>query len=135
MRIRTTAQGEIELAASVEEFKALRARVRDIVVGAAEAVSVAAEMGYDPSPYDAILARLVIERIDQPVCAAIAGDALRIAGSSKGLDAFCSDLAFDDAAVPGCHSHYEHYDGHPFISPDSMPLVIAVGYVQAAPPN
>jgi hypothetical protein len=127
MRIRTSANGDTELAASVEELHTMRDRVRDVISGAAATAFLDAEMGYDPSPYDTALARLVVASADQPVCVAIVGDDLRVVGSSGGLDAFCSYLIFDDAAVGRCHSHYEYYEGHAFISPNSKPLVITVG--------
>ena len=93
-----------------------------------EMVTVEAEVAYDPAPYESKLCRLVIQCVDERVRVTIQADTLHIVGSRDGLHAFCSFLQFDGDAVPGRHSHYEYYDKHPFIAPDSLPLVISVGY-------
>jgi len=54
MRIRISAQGGTDLEASIKELQELQVRIQYLLDGRAETISVDAETGYDPSPYDAM---------------------------------------------------------------------------------
>jgi hypothetical protein len=73
---------------------------------------------------------------DGPVKVAVNGSRLQACGSPQMLHKLASffdgaleanlAIRFADATVPGTHNHYYWFEGNPFVSCDSTPLVIQV---------
>jgi hypothetical protein len=82
----------------------------------------------DPSPYRMLLRRILVSiepgaLVDLQVNE---GGDLLISGSRENLSQFANEVsAFADDERLADHMHVEHYDGHFYLSPDAVPLVIS----------
>ena len=83
----------------------------------------AADPAANPFPYSKSLAEMVVRRADWPARLSVCALTLELSGTPDTLSLFCSFL--DSAVSEGSHAHFEYYDDNPYISPDSIPLVIA----------
>lgn len=113
---------DLELAGSSEELAAISDRVERLQPG--EHLVVACSTAGDPSPYASHLRQLRIEVAHGPVAVSVRDEVLNISGSLLTIQAFASFLVFH-GEQPGMHNHFEYFEGNEFISPTSIPLVIA----------
>jgi len=113
------ARGELcafhDLLLAVSQGQPPRARVPVLIDG-------------DPAPYDLFLSALEVHLSNGPaVVRVVESNRVEVTGSSEALRGLASFFDFNEEASAGYHHHVEYYDGHPFISPTSEPLVVTVG--------
>jgi hypothetical protein len=79
-----------------------------------------------PAPYDRLLAAIVVE--DAPgqsvTFSVTSDDFLRIAGDKGKMDIVAANVEnFAKESPDNHHSHVEHFPGHFYLAPDSVPVV------------
>ncbi|MEU7826029.1 hypothetical protein [Catellatospora sp. NPDC049133] len=78
------------------------------------------------APYERLLAGvLVVTRPGRPAEFTVRGDRLAIGGDARHLTTMADALAGVGELPPGRHEHVEHYPDHPYLGPDSLPVVVA----------
>jgi hypothetical protein len=127
MRLRWSPGEGLDLAGHHVELRALR----DVVLATAAMESGLARVptvSYgDPAPYASFLSAIEIRRVQGPLTIKVTQDGiLEVTGGSEALNGFASFLRFDGDGTAGAHSHVEFYEGHPFISRSSEPLVVTL---------
>src|SRR5262252_4591262 len=123
MVIRSTAN-EADISGSVSELRRLSIQIARIAYG--EVLNFEADAALSPSPYDATLTHFEVMASDGPVKVTVNGSRLQACGGPEMLHKFASFFDFADRAAAGAHNHYDWFEGNPFVSPDSTPLVIRV---------
>jgi hypothetical protein len=123
MVIRSTAN-EADISGSVSELRRLSTQTARIADG--EVLNFEADTAVSPSPYDATLAHFEVTASDGPVKVTASGSRLQACGSPEMLHKLASFFDFADGTAPGTHNHYDWFEGNPFVSCDSTPLVIRV---------
>ena len=125
MRLRWTPDSSLELAGNRVELRELHEVVLATAAGPASEARVPAQTDGDPTPYASFLSTLEVRR--GPLLIRVTeGSELEVTGSAEALRGFVSFLEFGDDESNGAHSHVEPYDGHPFISPVSEPLLVSL---------
>jgi predicted metal-binding protein len=119
-------QGDIDLSGTPQELQAIAESIRELLDSDLESVTIDAETGYDPAPYDANVPLLRIRKGTGPGRVSLVDEALLIEGSPESLAKFTSYLGFAPDAQPSHHTHYEYWTGADWISPESMPLIIGI---------
>jgi hypothetical protein len=82
----------------------------------------------DPAPYQKSLSSLKVIRGSGPTCVSVESDNLVISGSDESLARFSTWFEFPSNTSGGTHAHYEYFPGDPYISPDSLTLVIGISH-------
>jgi len=93
------------------------------------------------APYGRALTAVtvVLDEHTTGACIARQGDVLRIVGPGSALCSLADNLRqFEVWQREGClfphtHQHLEHWPGHPFLTPDSNPLVAEIEVAEVAP--
>jgi hypothetical protein len=110
-----------------EELLAIKARILDLAEVADGKIEVDGDCPGSPSPYDALLERLVISCGSGPIRASIrAKRELNITAKSECLRGLASFFSVPDGAEGGWHTHLEFYPGNDWIAEDSEPTVISL---------
>jgi hypothetical protein len=127
MRVRWSPEEGLDLGGDHAEMRALHDLALATATGGSGDACVSADTHGDPAPYASFLSALEFRRLEGPLVIRVADrGVLEVTGGPESLKGFASFLSFDDAARPGAHSHVEFYEGHPFISPASEPLVVSL---------
>jgi hypothetical protein len=127
IRIRYSAPSDLEISGSAADLETIRHGLLGLLVLPAQhEIQFEADTQCDPRPYMNVIPKLIIRKGQGPTRVTAENYSVQIAGSIDSLDAFASFLDFESTAIPGSHTHYEYYDDNPYISPDSVPLVIAI---------
>jgi hypothetical protein len=127
LRIRYSAPSDLEISGSVADLEAVRHGLLGLLVLPAQhEIGFEADTQCAPQPYTSVLPKLIIHKGQGPTRVTVENHSVQVAGSIDSLDAFASFLDFESAAISGSHTHYEYYEGNPYISPDSVPLVFAI---------
>ena len=124
--------GGVELRGSAQALSIL---VEFLTSGDAAGVRrLEVEPGSSPEPYDVFLTAVRVVRVDGATRVGLAGTTLEFSGAQEGLRLLAENIAWvAEQSGPGSnaesssHLHVEYYPGHPFLSPDSEPLVVALG--------
>ena len=114
---------ELDLSGSASELRGIAAAIAALREG--EVCKFSADLAADPTPYQRCLATFEIAASGGPVRLTVDGNALRATGSPDMLKKFASFFEFADDHCPGDHTHYEWYDGSPYSTEDSRPLVVS----------
>jgi hypothetical protein len=86
-----------------------------------------ADTGFDPAPYDFVIPTLKVQIGAGPTKVSITDEELLVEGAPVYLASFATSLSgFWPSEKFPCHSHYKHFEGCDWISPDSAPLVIGI---------
>jgi hypothetical protein len=126
IELRYSPPNELDIMGTVPELGDVRSAVLEAAQSTAAHVELNADASIDPSPYDAMLSRLVVETGTGPTKVSVTNDAIHIVGSPSCLETLASFLNFKPDAQRGDHTHYEYYEGNQWIAPDSVPLVFSV---------
>ena len=126
IELRYCAPNELDISGTVPELHELRRAVLKAAASSAAVIEIDADSSIDPSPYDTVLSKLIVETVSGPTKVSVTNDTVHIGGSSNCLEALASFLNFKSDAQEGDHAHYEHYEGNQWIAPDSVPLVLSV---------
>lgn len=127
IRIRYTAPRELDLSGSVEVMRAVRQSILTLIETEGPDVTVEASTAFDPAPYDEVLCRLVISRSQGPVKVEVTSEReVHVSGSTDYLKGLASCLDFPAWTTLWTHTHVEYFEGHPFLTSDSIPLVVSV---------
>ena len=127
MRLRWTPKGSLELAGNRGELRDLQKLVLATAAGPAYEARVRAQTDGDPVPYATFLSALEVRRTVGPLLIRVTeGSELEVTGSAEALRGLVSFLEFSDDESDEAHRHVEFFDGHPFISPASEPLVVSL---------
>ena len=113
------ASDEVDLRGSTRVLMKIASAVRALKAGGE--YRYPADASADPAPYERCLGDLRVVATNGPVRVSTNGSTLVVEGHQEHLDRFASFLALERA---GDHSHYEHYEGNPYIASDSCPLVV-----------
>src|SRR5262245_5245954 len=119
-----SAANEADISGSPSELRRLSTQIARIASG--EVLNFEADTAVSPAPYDATLTHFEVMASDGPVKVTASGSRLQACGSPQMLHKFASFFDFADADAPGTHNHYDWFEGNPFVSCDSTPLVIRV---------
>ena len=126
IELRYSAPNELDIAGTVPELADVQQAVQEGAKSSGACIELEANSSIDPSPYEEVLSKLVVETAVGPMKVSVRNGTIRIAGSPDCLDALASFLKFKPDAQKGDHSHYEYYEGNQWIAPDSVPLVFSV---------
>lgn len=127
MRIRYSPPSEIDPEGTPVEFRVLWKDLMDALNSGSVELTLDTETTFNPSPYQTALVRLYIHSVTGRIQVSVSEEGeLTIAGPGDGLAAFAACLVTPDDVKDGYHRHFEYWDGHAFIAPDSLPLVISV---------
>lgn len=98
----------------------------------ARATVAADRPGLPAAPYSDWLSGVRVEPdIEAGAGVYVEDNSAIIRGAPQALDTLASNLEFAaSASQVGEHLHLEHYDGHPYLRPDTVPLA-----VQQQPPE
>jgi hypothetical protein len=128
MRVRWAPGQGLDVAGARRELRAFHDLLLAVSQGQPPHARVPALVGGDPAPYDVFLSALEVHLSDGPAAVhVVESNRVEVTGSSEALRGLVSFFDFNEAASAGYHHHVEYYDGHPFISPTSEPLVVTVG--------
>ena len=128
---------ELDITGSYEREQAELRGSREALEGLAEAlgtgsavrITLAAAQGIEPAPFEGFLKHLDIHPSDGSIKIAREGEALTIDGAPEWLQIFGENITLLwrlHPPSPGEHLHIEYYDGHHFLHPDALPLVVAL---------
>lgn len=93
----------------------------------ANRLTVEAKSDSDPSPYDLMISKLVIEKEPGPVKVSFQeSNVIYVIGSVDSLEGFASFFEFGAGSASGEHCHFEYYEGNEWIDKNSEPVVISV---------
>jgi hypothetical protein len=127
IRISYSAPNDLEIAGSATDLEVIRHRLIGLLaLPTQHEIRFEADIQFDPQPYTSAIPKLIIRKGQGPTKVTAEKSSVQVAGSIDSLSAFASFLDFESEAMPGSHSHYEYYDGNPYISSDSVPLVVAI---------
>jgi hypothetical protein len=127
LEIRYTPNADVDIRASKVELEKLRDAILELLGSVKRELRLEADDAIDPKPWKSVAMGMAICRQGDATRAWVNGDGvLRIQGSDENLTAFVSYFPIDETAQSGSHAHFEYYEGNPFITPDSLPLVIGV---------
>jgi hypothetical protein len=127
MRLRWTPDGSLELAGNRVELHELHGVILATAAGPVSEARVLAQTDGDPTPYASFLSALQVRCTEGPLLIRVTENSeLEAAGGAEALRGLVSFLEFGDDESDGAHSHVQFYDGHPFISPSSQPLVVSL---------
>ena len=113
---------EIEILTGAEGFLELSKKLLED-----GAVIPCQESGMDVAPYSKFLRSIVVQfSAGRPAeIQVVSGETLSITGDQAALRILSSTLAnFARDWTKGEHVHIEYYDGHPSLSPESVPVVL-----------
>lgn len=118
---------DIDIHGLPNEIEDFRQRILGFLKTDTEKLQVETNKTVDPNQYELVAEGLEIVRKGEAVRVSVSDDKIvKIEGSKENLEKFSSFLEFEENAVTGRHSHYEHYDGNEWIASDSMPLIIGI---------
>jgi hypothetical protein len=127
IRIRYSAPNDLEISGSAADLEVIRHGLLGfLALPTQHEIQFEADIQFDPQPYTSTIPKLIIRKGQEPAKITAKNYSVQVAGSIDSLDAFASFLNFESTAIPGSHAHYEYYDDNPYISPDSVPLVVAI---------
>jgi hypothetical protein len=128
MRVRWAPGQGLDVAGARHELRAFHDLLLGVSRGEPPHAKVPAFIDGDPAPYDVFLSALEVHLSDGPAAVRVVeSNRVEVTGSSEALRGLASFFDFDEQVSAGYHHHLEYYDGHPFISPTSEPLVVTVG--------
>lgn len=113
---------QIDLNASA----ALLHELASVIRSGVRATVTADRPGLPAAPYSDWLSDVRVEPDSGPGAGVyIEDNGAVIRGAPEALDTLASSLEFAaSAGQAGGHLHIEHYDGHPYLRPDTVPLVV-----------
>jgi hypothetical protein len=119
--------GGLDLSGAPRELREVRDRILAFLESNAESLAIATDARANPCPYDRTLNGLVVQKAEELMRVNVTTDGwVDVRGSCSCLENFASYFNFDDSELAGHHSHFAYWDGHEWIHPDSIPLVIGV---------
>lgn len=126
IKIRYSHPVDLDLSGSWRDFRQLLNSICSLIKTDSRELIVSVETNFDPSPYNLVIPKLIVLVQTGPVKVFIQHQCLYIAGSPDNLEGFSSYLLFNENAKPGDHKHFEYYQDHFWIDPQSIPLVITI---------
>jgi hypothetical protein len=127
IEIRYSAPYDLDISGTVDELQMVRREILEFIQSDACEIAFDADSAINPVPYKHALSRLIILKEQGPTKVSLAdGREMRVEGSPACLDVFAAFFNFESSAGKGSHYHYEYYEGHECIAPDSIPLVISM---------
>ena len=127
IQIRYSDSCELDIASSPRGYAEIAAAIADLTSSTKDELMFQAETQFDPTPYEHKIPTLIIRRSHGPILVQVKNlSEVVISGSADALDAMRSSLKFaDDSQFPD-HRHFEYFEGHPIIDPESIPIVFSV---------
>ena len=127
LEIRYSGNETVDLRASKVEFLNLRDSIIGIIESDLREIHFETDEAIDPKPWESVANGLTVFREGDAVYSSITKDGvLRVEGSDENLKSFLSFFPIDESVDAGEHTHFEYYEGNPFIRQDSVPLVISI---------
>lgn len=125
-----TDDNEAEVSGTANDLRGVRVAIISLLSSSELSASLPA-VARDPGPYARSLAELIIRRSEGPTLVTATQTALVVAGSDDSLARFSSWFNLPSDVQQGYHSHFEPLAGDPYHSPESIPLVVAIGHAGA----
>lgn len=112
---------------SVDGLHSLAAKTGDFLNSHDERLVLQADTSGSPSPYDALLPRVELEKSHGPIFVSLSSQkGLCIVGSPENLRVWCNHFVFPSSAVDGDHHHPDQVHRSEYVASGSMPVIIQV---------
>jgi hypothetical protein len=128
IQIRYSSPNQLEISGNIDGLQ----MVQQVLLNAAQSRSpgiteIFADPVSDPSPYDHALSKLAIQvGLGPTTIAVLENNSVLITGSPDNLECLASFFDFSSNESAGMHSHYEYYEGNPYIAAEAIPLVVSL---------
>jgi hypothetical protein len=127
IEIRYAEREGIEICGTCDDIQRVKQQIQAFLHTDTDTLLIEALSNADPSPYDLIIAKLLVKKGQGPTKVSLEQHSvLEVSGGLDNLEAFVSFFEFDIEAASGEHRHYEYYEGNQWIDKNSESVVIAV---------
>ena len=119
---------ELEIEGSSAEFSELRTAILAFCDHVEASLEVAAESGFDPSPYQQTVGHLRLCKTKDPLLISVLGGKVLISGMPKFLRLFAENLPYNcehTSTVP-YHVHFDRIGHEGYISEASVDLILTL---------
>jgi hypothetical protein len=128
IQIRYSSPNQLEISGNINDLQMIQQALLNLAQLRSSGINeIFADPVSDPSPYNHALSKLGIQVGYGPTTIAVLeNNSVLIMGSPDNLERLASFFDFSSNESAGMHSHYEYYEGNPYIAADAIPLVVSL---------
>lgn len=117
----------LDLSGTPQELRVIADAIEEMIESDQKSILFNANTEFDPTPYNFVIPTLKVQIGVGPTKVSVTDEELLIEGAPIHLNGLLASLrCFWPTARSPEHTHFEHFDGCDWISPDSAPLVISI---------
>jgi hypothetical protein len=128
MQLFQTATGTVTLYDSVGGFKRIYERLKAFLGSEQESYRISSDFSDNPILNKQRLSAIEFVKSSGPVLASLDAHGLKVSGAPENLADYVDHFEFDSDASVGDHNHPEYFKKEGYIAPDTVSLVIEIGW-------